>query len=169
LSDVWQDVSHELRSPLARLSFAAELMRAAANSVETLNRMRLEVIRLSQLIDNLLEVTRLEGDSSSDEAHWFSFDSLMREVLRDCVFEAEARNVEIKSKLTEGLEVQGNPELLRRALENVLRNAIRFSPANSSVQAGVEEDLNGITVAVTDSGPGVQGRAGTQQWVVLQF
>jgi two-component system sensor histidine kinase CpxA len=157
-----QDVSHELRSPLARLSFAAELMKGAANPDEALNRMRREIVRLSQLIDNLIEVTRVEGDPSSRETKRFSLTALMREVMRDCVFEAEARKVAITGLIDDALEIEGNPELVRRAVENVLRNAIRFSPIESSISVEVARDPTGITVTISDSGPGVPEELLTQ-------
>jgi two-component system sensor histidine kinase CpxA len=157
-----QDVSHELRSPLARLSFAAELMKGAANPAEALDRMRREIVRLSQLIDNLIEVTRVEGDPSSRETRRFSLTALMREVMRDCVFEAEARKVAIAGQIDDALEIDGNPELVRRAVENVLRNAIRFSPEESSISVEVARDPTGITVTISDSGPGVPEELLTQ-------
>ena len=150
-----QDVSHELRSPLARLSFAAELMKGATNPDEALDRMRREIIRLSQLIDNLLEVTRIEGDPSLLEMQRFSFASLMREVISDCAFEAEARGIEIVSRIDGAQYMEGNPELIRRAMENILRNAIRFSPENAAIQSAVKRDADGILITICDSGPGV--------------
>lgn len=150
-----QDVSHELRSPLARLSFAAELMKDATNPDEALNRMRREIMRLSQLIDNLLEVTRMEGDPSSRETQRFSFSSLMQEVIGDCAFESETRSIEIASRINGALDMEGNPELIRRAIENILRNAIHFAPEKSSIQSEVRQDVNGIVVTISDSGPGV--------------
>jgi two-component system sensor histidine kinase CpxA len=150
-----QDVSHELRSPLARLSFAAELMKGTANPEEAFDRMRREIVRLSQLIDNLIEVTRVEGDPSSRDMHRFSLTSLMREVVGDCAFEAEARNVTITGNIEESLVIDGNPELLRRAVENVLRNAIRFAPEESDIEARVSRDSSVIIVTISDLGPGV--------------
>ncbi len=157
-----QDVSHELRSPLARLSFAAELMRNAANPDEAHDRVRREIVRLSQLIDSLIEVTRVEGDPSSRETQRFSLTSLMWEVVRDCVIEAEARKVAIAGQINDALEIDGNPELVRRAVENVLRNAIRFSPEESSISAEVARDSTGITIIIRDSGPGVPEELLTQ-------
>lgn len=150
-----QDVSHELRSPLARLGFAAELMKGAANPDEALGRVRREIVRLSQLIDNLIEVTRVEGDPSSRETQQFSFTSLTRAVIEDCALEAEARNVAIKSQIEDDLEMEANPELVRRAVENVLRNAIRFSPEDSSILTKAEQHSSNITLAISDAGPGV--------------
>lgn len=150
-----QDISHELRSPLARLSFAAELMKGAADPDEALDRMRREVVRLSQLIDNLLEVTRLEGDPSSRETQRFSFTSLMQEVLRDCTFEAESRGIDISRQIDDAMDMEGNPELIRRAIENVLRNAIHYASEKSSIQMEAKLRVNGIVVTVSDTGPGV--------------
>ncbi len=150
-----QDVSHELRSPLARLSFAAELMKGATDPDDALERMQREIMRLSQLIDTLLEVTRMEGDFLSRETQRFSFSSLMQEVMSDCAFEAEARSIEIVSRIKGTRDMEGNPELIRRALENVVRNAIRFTQENSSIQFEANCDSSGIVVVVGDSGPGV--------------
>jgi len=150
-----QDVSHELRSPLARLSFAAELIKNAGDPDEALGRVRREIVRLSELIDNLLVVTNLEGNPSYRKTQRFSFTSLVREVIADCAFEAATRNVAITGEIGDGLEMEGNPELMRRALENVLRNAIRYSPNKSCISAAVKRNSTGIAVTISDAGPGV--------------
>ena len=87
----------------------------------------------------------MEGDPSSRGTQRFSLTSLMREVMRDCAIEAKARKVAITGQIDDALEIDGNPELVRRAVENVLRNAIRFSPEESSISAEVARDSGGIT------------------------
>jgi two-component system sensor histidine kinase CpxA len=150
-----QDVSHELRSPLARLSFAAELMSNATDPEAALDRMRREIMRLSQLIATLLEVTSIEGDPSSRETQSFSITPLVQEVVTDCAFEAESRGVRIESRIASKAYMDGNPELLRRAVENVLRNAIRYSRTGTSILVEAN-DIDGETIIkVSDSGPGV--------------
>jgi two-component system sensor histidine kinase CpxA len=86
----------------------------------------------------------------------------MREVMRDCGIEAEARKVAIAGQIDDSLEIDGNPELVRRAVENVLRNAIRFSPEESCISAGVAQDSTGIKITISDSGPGVPEELLTQ-------
>lgn len=150
-----QDVSHELRSPLARLSFAAELMSNATDPEVALDRMRREIMRLSQLIATLLEVTTIEGDPSSRETQSFSIATLLQEVASDCAFEAESRGVRIESHIDSSARIDGNPELLRRAIENVLRNAIRYSGMGAAVMVETSDMDHETVIRVSDSGPGV--------------
>jgi len=150
-----QDVSHELRSPLARLSFAAELMKDAAHPEVAAKRVRREIERLSQLIGSLLEMTSVEGDPSSRKTRSVLIADLVREIVADCNIEASVRGVRIGSEIASPVLVEGDPELLRRAIENVLRNAIRFAPSNSGISVQVEADSASVTVKVRDFGPGV--------------
>jgi signal transduction histidine kinase len=150
-----QDVSHELRSPLARLSFAAELMRDTSDPEGAAKRMRREIDRLSQLLATLLEVTSVEGDAASRKAQSIRIIDLIQEIVADCGLEAKARQVGIDSKLRSRGRVEGDPELLRRAVENVLRNAIRFTPVGSTVSLKVEDKGRYVAVRVRDFGPGV--------------
>jgi len=85
--DYCRNVSHELRSPLARLSFAAELARTAPDRDAAFRRVRKEVSRLNELIGALLEVTRNEGDPSTRTSTSFALDELLREVVEDCRLE----------------------------------------------------------------------------------
>jgi signal transduction histidine kinase len=150
-----QDVSHELRSPLARLSFAAELMKDTPDPVAAIQRMRREIERLSQLVATLLDVTSSEGDAGSQKTHSISMTALVQEIVADCSLEAKAQNVGIDSKLCSYALVKGDPELLRRAVENVLRNAIRFTPAESRVSLVLADKGTDVVVMIRDFGPGV--------------
>ncbi len=152
-----QDVSHELRSPLARLSFAAELMKDTPDPEAATSRMRREIERLSQLVATLLEVTSAEGDPASRKTQRVAMADLVQEIVTDCAFEAEARNVGIDNEMRSSAVVEGDPELLRRAVENVLRNAIRFAPGDSRVSVKVQDTGSNVTVRVRDCGPGVPG------------
>jgi two-component system sensor histidine kinase CpxA len=153
-----QDVSHELRSPLARLSFAAELMKDTRDPEAAASRMRREIKRLCGLVSTLLEVTTAEGDPSSRRTERVTIVPLVDEIVNDCRVEAEARSVRIEHE-TDGppavAVVEGNSELLRRALENVLRNAIRFTPPSSNVLVRLEALHGKVVLRVRDCGPGV--------------
>jgi two-component system sensor histidine kinase CpxA len=148
-----QDISHELRSPLARLSFATELVRTSSDREAAVARLRKEVTRLTSLVSSLLEVTRVEGDPAERSTHFVSLDGILADVVDDCRIEADARHCRVRLR-TEPVEVRGDGELLRRALENVLRNAIRHAPEGSQV----EVDLvcgDAVKVDIRDYGPGV--------------
>lgn len=144
------DISHELRSPLARLSLAVELARSDSNRDEHLDRIQKEADRLNALVGELLQVTRAEGDPEQLRADPVRLDELARNVVDDTCIEAEARGSGIDVR-AEPVSVRGDPELLRRAIENVLRNAIRYEPKGSAVEVTV--DASGL--AIRDHGPGV--------------
>ena len=150
-----QDVSHELRSPLSRLSSAFELMKDASDSEAAVSRVRREINRLSQLVATLLEVNRSESDPSSMRTQPVPVASLTEEIVEDSGGEAEVRNIRIETQIHCSTVVEGDPELLRRAIENVLRNAIRFAPAGSCVQVRVHDSNGRVKILVRDYGPGV--------------
>jgi signal transduction histidine kinase len=157
-----RDVSHELRSPLARLTVALELARqdAGKDVSEYHDRIAREADVLDQLIGEILTLTRLEGEASAQrQADAFDLVELVREVAEDADFEARPsrRRVEVTSGGM--LELRGYAEILRRAVENVVRNAVRFAPSESCVEVRLERAvLEGRPFAqlhVRDRGPGV--------------
>jgi two-component system sensor histidine kinase CpxA len=150
-----QDVSHELRSPLARLSFAAELARTAPDHDVAIARVKKEVSRLSELVGTLLEVTRNEGDPSSRSRASFFLDELVREVVEDCIVENVDRGCRVTLPAADPIALVGDRELMRRAVENVLRNAIYYSPAESEVEVTVRRVSEHVHIGVRDRGPGV--------------
>jgi signal transduction histidine kinase len=154
-----QDISHELRSPLARLSFAAELMKDAPDPEAAADRMKQEIRRLTQLVASLLEVTTAEGDPSSRVVERFAVSAVLEPTVDDCAFEAEARGVRIESDSRSTAEIDGDPELLRRALENVLRNAVRYAPEGSAVKVKIEDSDDRVRISIRDHGPGAPEEA----------
>ena len=150
-----QDVSHELRSPLARLSFAAELMKEAQDPIAAAARVRREVDRLTGLVSTLIEMTSAEGDPTTRKMQHVPISELVRQIVEDSALEAKAYKVDIEADLQSSAVVEGDPELLRRAVENVLRNAIRYSPNDSSVKLKLAEEDGLVVIAVRDYGPGV--------------
>jgi two-component system sensor histidine kinase CpxA len=150
-----QDVSHELRSPLARLSFAAELVRTAPDLDQSVSRLKKEISRLSDLVGALLQMTRAEGDPESGERKEFALDGLVADLVDDCSVEAAAHHCEIAFRNAGEVSMTGDPELTRRAIENVLRNAIQYSPENTRVDVELESAGGTARIAVRDRGAGV--------------
>jgi two-component system sensor histidine kinase CpxA len=150
-----QDISHELRSPLARLSFAAELARTAGDREAAIARMKKEIDRLTDLVGGLIQVTRAEGDPAAGNSESLRLDELLGEVVDDCRVEADARGCRIDFSATRELTMQGDREVLRRAVENVVRNAIRYTPAGSSVDVQLDATGGAARISVRDYGPGV--------------
>jgi signal transduction histidine kinase len=150
-----QDVSHELRSPLARLEFAVELARTSDNRSAALDRIKRDLDRLGTLIGELFQVTRAESDPESRKNDEVSLDSLMHVLVEDCTLEAEVRHCSVLVSAEEPVSIHGDGELLRRAVENVLRNAIRHAPEGSSVEVGLRRNNGSAVLSVRDYGAGV--------------
>jgi signal transduction histidine kinase len=150
------DVSHELRSPLARLQAAIGLAHQqpdkAAASMERIER---ESVRMDKLVGELLTLSRLEAGAFDTPRQEFSAGELLGDILHDAQFEAASLGRAVVARADADAQLSGQPELLARAIENVVRNAIKHSPEGGKVE--VESALDGqfFHVRVMDSGPGV--------------
>jgi signal transduction histidine kinase len=150
------DVSHEMRSPLARLQAAIGLARQQPTRLaDSLDRIEREGERMNGLIGELLTLSRLEA-GVSDPFEKVDLGELLTGIADDARFEGLARQVAIDCVLAPALFVHANPELLHRAIENVVRNGLRFAPPGTSlrIEAG-PEGSGSIRVAITDHGEGV--------------
>jgi len=150
-----QDVSHELRSPLARLTFEAEMVRKTTDRDRSASRLRHEVERLNELVATLIDMTRAEGEPGSIERSPLSISELIESIAEDCEIEASDRGTSIALDLAPDLYVNGNTELLRRAFENVLRNGIRYSPEGSAVEISLLRVETSALVIIRDHGAGI--------------
>ncbi len=152
-----RDVSHELRSPLARLQLALSLARRQENTgVERhLARIAAEADRLEELIARTLKLARLERPMQGLESVPVELAELLTHIVNDVGIEAEARGSTVALDSDRSLPVKGDPELLRSALENVIRNAVRYGPPGSKVGIEARRTQDRIEVLVRDSGPGV--------------
>src|SRR5438876_4978437 len=148
-----QDISHELRSPLARLSFAAELTKTAEDRTAAAARLHKEIDRLTSLVGALLEMTRLEGEPSAQRLGEVSLHLLVQELVDDCRLEAEARECRLQLEAGCDVTVQGDRELLRRAVENVLRNAIRYAPVGTPIETRLDASADAAVITIRDYGP----------------
>jgi two-component system sensor histidine kinase CpxA len=154
-----QDISHELRSPLARLGVAVELARSGADLDANLNRIQKESDRLNELVGQLLQVTRAEGDPSLLHREPVRLDEMVGQLVDESRIEAQARGCELQYNRSQPATVEGDPELLRRAVENVIRNAIRYAPSQTAVDVSLARNNGKVLVDVRDRGPGVPEEA----------
>jgi two-component system sensor histidine kinase CpxA len=161
-SRLLNDISHELRSPLARLNVALGLarQRASVESADMLDRIELEASRLNELIGRILTLARLEDGEQIVPQTPVALDEIVTSVTEDAEFEAQARRCHVRVSIPESeWKVRGNASLLHSAVENVVRNAIRYTQEGTSV--GVELTSEGkagaheAVLRVSDSGPGV--------------
>jgi two-component system sensor histidine kinase CpxA len=149
------DISHELRSPLARLGVAIELARSGDDTDAALNRIQKESDRLNSLVGQLLQVTRAEGDPASLRRDTVRLDELVQLLVDDSAIEAAAHGCGLEYHPNGPVTIAGDPELLRRAVENVLRNAIRYAPRDTKVEVKLSRDDSLAVVEIRDQGPGV--------------
>ncbi len=149
------DVSHELRSPLSRLSVALGLARQNADVRENLDRIGLEARRMDALIGQLLTLTRIDSGVDLGAAAKFDLANLVQEVASDGDFEARAAGRSVVVTQAVSCTVTGFEELLRSAIENVVRNAIRHTTENTAVELSVESSGSRAVVRIRDHGPGV--------------
>ncbi len=152
-----RDVSHELRSPLARITVALELARSQAgdDASRSLDRIELEAARLDELIGRLLLLERLEAGGSGDEPFELDVAEILAEVAADAGFEAAAEGRDIELCPGGPFVVNGRPELLRSALENLLRNALHHTPAGTTVEVRVGWVDDELEITIRDRGQGV--------------
>jgi two-component system, OmpR family, sensor kinase len=151
-----RDISHELRSPLARMRVALGLARQPpADYQRQLDRIEGEIERLDAMISQVLKLARLQSTHAVLEREPFDLDELIDEVVRDANFEGAAKECRINLQGATHAVLLGNRELLRSAVENVLRNAVRYSPDRRPVDVSIARSSSGVEILIRDRGPGV--------------
>ncbi|MNF87679.1 Sensor protein PfeS [compost metagenome] len=146
-------MSHELRSPLARLRIALALAeRAEPKQREALwPRLGQECDRLEALISEILALARLDAEPGA--RHAIALRPLLEELRENArLLEPEQ---EVRLDCTGELQIQGWPDMLERALDNLLRNALRFNPPDQPIEMSAREEEGRLLIAVRDHGPGV--------------
>jgi two-component system sensor histidine kinase CpxA len=154
------DISHELRSPLARLNVASALahQRAGVEAHSALERIDLESERLNELIGGLLTIARLDSGSDARQKSPILLGEMIEGIAADADFEAQGRNCRVESSIKEDCLVMGAPILLHSAIENVVRNAARYTGEGTSVHITLEPGQGSgpeAVIRIVDSGPGV--------------
>jgi len=165
-SRLLNDISHELRSPLARLNVALGLarQRSSGENTDMMERIELEASRLNELIGRILTLARLEDGEQAVPHTPVPLDELVLNVAEDAEFEAQARHCHVHTVIPEGdWGVRGNASLLHSAVENVVRNAIRYTQERTSVEIELssEQGTQGAeaVLKVNDCGSGVPPQA----------
>ncbi|MBX5223136.1 MULTISPECIES: ATP-binding protein [unclassified Rhizobium] len=155
---LFHDVSHELRSPLSRLQAAVGVLRQSpAKLGAMLDRMDREVERLDMLVGEVLTLARLTAGSSLPlKTQTIDVIELLNEILSDAAFEAQAREISITTSVDGTFRAEVEGELIYRALENVVRNAVKYTADHSHISVSSEATADRLKICVTDQGQGVQ-------------
>lgn len=156
-----RDISHELRSPLARLNVALELCRQRSDKEmeKSLDRISRESDRLNELIGQILTLKRYESGIPQPDLQTLNLTKLIREVVEDADFEAQGANRAVKLVDCDDCSIRGEEESLRRAVENVVRNALKYTAEGSEVEVSLvspkRRGESQVAITVRDHGPGV--------------
>ncbi|MEO8575022.1 MAG: ATP-binding protein [Pyrinomonadaceae bacterium] len=152
-----RDVSHELRSPLARMNVALEIAKQKSNGEASplLDRIEAESNRLNEMISRLLTLSRLETGSQDFERSEIDLTALVEQTVSDADFEATAVGKSVRITHADICNIIGSDELVSSAVENVLRNAVRYTRNGSAVEVSLKSENGRATVSVRDHGGGV--------------
>jgi len=151
------DISHELRSPLARLHVALALARrkTGAGAEVELDRIEVEAERMNDLIGRLLALARAESAVAPEARGPVDVGAVVARVADDARYEAQQQQKDVSLAVTGEVVVAGDSQVLASAVDNVVRNAVRHTAAGSSVDIAVERIASDAVVRVRDHGPGV--------------
>jgi two-component system OmpR family sensor kinase len=152
------DVSHELRSPLARLQAAIGLLRQDPDQLDrSLVRIEREAVRLNELVDELLTLARLDSGAIGERPETLDLSELVADIAEDAKFEAETSGRSLEVSAPDCAMVVGRSQLLHRALENVVRNAIQYTPPGTAVRIELKSDpvSSRAVLTIDDRGPGI--------------
>lgn len=153
-----RDLSHELRSPLARLQVTLGLARRPGAQVEPqLDRIEREAGRMDALVGQILLLSQLDDPSAAVKRETLDVCELLESLVQDSNLEAADRNIPVEWR-KDGIEtaqVRADRQLLSSAIENVLRNAIHYSPDGGKVEVELRDSYGQVHIVITDRGPGV--------------
>jgi two-component system, OmpR family, sensor kinase len=150
------DVSHEFRSPLARLQILVGLARQTpSESAMVLDKVEAETQKLNALVEEILTYSRLESGAATVQLQQVDVLELLESVAEDGRLEALSHRKQLVVKAVSAVQLMADPDLLYRALENLIRNAIKFTPPDSTVTVELKPKDHQVEISVSDQGPGV--------------
>jgi two-component system sensor histidine kinase CreC len=151
-----QTLTHELKSPLSAIRGAAELLQEEMppeQQARFIANIRAEAERIARIVDRMLDLARLENRREKPDMEPVELDAMVRTVAESQLL--AGRNIKMEIAIPDRLTIKGNPFLLHQALENLVRNAIEFSPAGGTVKVEAASEHDRVRITITDEGPGI--------------
>lgn len=153
---LFNDLSHEIRSPLARLRAAVGLLEVSPDRLaDMLRQIETDIVRLDQLLHDILTLARFDNVVTRPAFAQLDLVELLEPILSDANFEGQPREVVVIYAGAARLDLTGSTELLQRAIENVIRNALAHSPEGGQVLVHARKGAKSVTIEISDQGPGV--------------
>lgn len=154
---LFNDISHELRSPLARMQVALELLQMKASNSEKplMDRLEKDINRMNALITEILNFSKLENRETGCSYEDIDLNKMLTSVCNDANFEGKTTNKNVKLIIKQNSHIKGISEILERAIENIIRNGLKYTPENSSVEVILDKCDGKPTIWIADHGPGV--------------
>ena len=157
--DFVANVSHELKTPVGALTLLAEAVQDAADDPGAVarfaGRMQTEAARLERLVQQIIELSRLQGDDPLEDPQPVDVDTVVARAIDQSVIDAQARGVEVVRDGERGLEVLGNGDEIALALGNLVSNAVTYSPDGGRVVVSARSEPTRVHLSVTDQGIGI--------------
>ncbi|KQY58420.1 histidine kinase [Aeromicrobium sp. Root495] len=159
--DFVANVSHELKTPVGALNLLAEAVSEASEDPEAVirfsARMQVESERLTRLVQQIIDLSRLQNDVASEDAHLIKVEELVREACEHSSTEAERKRIDIAMSIEPDLLVHGDRAQLHAAVSNLVENAVTYSPENTRVAVTAEKLDDDVRITVADNGIGIPG------------
>ena len=153
------NVSHELKTPVGAINLLAEAVAEASDDPEAVERfagrMRMESDRLSRLVQQIIALSRLQGDDPLEAPHLLQLDEIIEHAIDQSAIDAQTKGIEVIQNGGKDLELLGNGDQVTMAVGNLVANAVAYSPANSRVVVGAKADGDMVDITVTDQGIGI--------------
>ncbi len=160
--DFVANVSHELKTPVGAIKLLSDAVIEAADDPEAVQRfagrMHTESERLTRLVQQIIELSRLQGDDPLDEPVAVEADKIIARSIDESATDASARNIELVQNGTHGLVLLGNREQVAVAVSNLVANAVAYSPEGSTVVVSAGADGQAVNISVTDRGIGIPAK-----------
>ena len=157
--DFVANVSHELKTPVGAINLLAEAVQQASDDPEAVERfagrMQTESVRLSRLVQQIIELSRLQGDDPLDEPHTVAVDEIVASAIDQSTIDAQAKEILVIHNGERRLEVLGNADQVALAIGNLVANAVAYSPGRSKVVVGARANDLMVDITVTDQGIGI--------------